>query len=97
MQVRTCETTCGNWVADVMREGCHCEVALLTSGCLRADVVCAPPPCGTTWPIRRGRGARSFISTARGVGLRESRASSHVVRCRLVYCTVQYYTREYSL
>lgn len=37
--VRTMETNCGNFVADVMRRGCKCDVALLNSGTLRADVV----------------------------------------------------------
>ena len=38
-EVRTRETNCGNWCADVMRAGTHSDVGLLNSGTLRADVV----------------------------------------------------------
>ena len=37
--VRTKETNCGNWVADIARVGCGADVGLLISGTLRADVV----------------------------------------------------------
>jgi|EP01047_Picozoa_sp_COSAG01_P039679 5'-nucleotidase len=40
--VRTQETTCGNWIADVMRTGCKCDVVLLNSGTLRADTIFPP-------------------------------------------------------
>jgi len=36
--VRTSETNCGNWVADVLRSGCQADVGLCTAGTLRADV-----------------------------------------------------------
>lgn len=37
--VRTRETNVGNWCADVLRDGCQCDIALLNSGALRADCV----------------------------------------------------------
>jgi len=37
--VRTMETNCGNWVADVLRDGCDSDVAICTAGTLRADDV----------------------------------------------------------
>ena len=40
--VRTQETNCGNWCADVMRAGCKCDVVLLNSGALRADTISPP-------------------------------------------------------
>lgn len=40
--VRTQETNCGNWCADIARRGCHADICLLNSGTLRADVVYPP-------------------------------------------------------
>ena len=40
--VRTQETNCGNWCADVARLGCHADICILNSGTLRADVVYPP-------------------------------------------------------
>lgn len=37
--IRTSETNCGNLVADVVRDGCSADVALLNSGTLRSDTV----------------------------------------------------------
>jgi len=36
-EIRTSETNVGNWVADVMRDGCVADVAICTAGTLRAD------------------------------------------------------------
>ena len=38
-QVRTQETNCGNWIADIARAGCCADIGFLNSGTLRADVV----------------------------------------------------------
>lgn len=38
-QLRTQETNCGNWVADIMRTGCKADIGMLNSGCLRADML----------------------------------------------------------
>ncbi|KAK3282666.1 hypothetical protein CYMTET_9609 [Cymbomonas tetramitiformis] len=38
-QLRTQETNCGNWVADIMRMGCKADIGMLNSGCLRADML----------------------------------------------------------
>jgi 5'-nucleotidase len=37
--VRTRETNVGNWVADMMRNGCQADIAICTGGTLRADCV----------------------------------------------------------
>ena len=38
-EVRTRETNVGNWVADMMRNGCQADIAICTGGTLRADCV----------------------------------------------------------
>ena len=40
--LRTCETTAGNFVADLMRQSTGADVAVLNSGTLRADAVLGP-------------------------------------------------------
>jgi 2',3'-cyclic-nucleotide 2'-phosphodiesterase (5'-nucleotidase family) len=42
--VRTQETNCGNWIADVMRQGCKADIGLCNSGTLRADIIYEPGP-----------------------------------------------------
>ena len=46
------ETNCGNWVADVLRDGCQADFALLPASCLHADC-CFPVGALTLGDLHR--------------------------------------------